>query len=111
MVSKIPEGFFDFGGGGVGDRHATDVGGQGGHVAPVELGQSLIEPRRGAVTDMGCDQGAEVVEMLSGVIEVDDLDSGGEVLSGRSPGLRGYLQNGLGVGDRRVELVQWPLTL
>lgn len=68
----------------VGGREVPRGGEQRRDVTAIELGQPLGEPAPAAIrAERGCDQGAEGVQVLAGVVEVDDLDRAREVLAGQ----------------------------
>ena len=60
-------------------------GDEGGDVAGFEFGEAFGEPVRMALAQQPGGEGGQVVDVLAGVVEVDDLGGGGEQLIGDVP--------------------------
>ena len=84
---EVAEGFVAFAGQGTGEFQVAGGGQQGGDVAGVEFAEPFGEPVRLAVAQQPGGEGGQVVDVLAGVVEVNDLGGGREQLAGEIPDL------------------------
>jgi hypothetical protein len=84
---EVGQGLVSLGGQAADELQAAAGGQQGGDVPGVELGEALGEPVVAVAAEQPGGEGGQLVDVLAGVVEVDDLGGGGEVLAGQVPDL------------------------
>jgi hypothetical protein len=87
VVLEVAQGGLEAVGFGAGQGEGAGGGADRGDVAVVEVGEPLLEPVLVVVAEDELQEPGELVQVLAGVVEVDDLGGLGEVPGGQVPDL------------------------